>query len=67
MSTSLDLHSLLGDDADALLGHTAKAFPAENLILPGPDYLSRVFTDSDRSPTVLRLSLIHISEPTRPY
>ena len=54
MSTSLNLHSLLGDDADALLGHTAKAFPAENLILPGPDYLGRVFTDSDRSPTVLR-------------
>ena len=54
MSTSLDLHALLGEDADALLGYTAKAFPAENLVLPGPDYLSRVFTDSDRSPTVLR-------------
>ncbi len=54
MSTSLDLHALLGEDADALLGHTAKAFPSENLVLPGPDYLSRVFTDSDRSPTVLR-------------
>ena len=54
MSTSLDLHALLGEDADALLGYTAKAFPSENLVLPGPDYLSRVFTDSDRSPTVLR-------------
>ena len=32
-----DLHTLLGDDADALLGHTAKAFPAENLTLPGPE------------------------------
>jgi class I fructose-bisphosphate aldolase len=51
---SLDLHALLGDDADSLLGYTAKAFPAEGLVLPGPDYLSRVFTDSDRSPTVLR-------------
>jgi fructose-bisphosphate aldolase, class I len=51
---SLDLHALLGDDADALLGHSAKAFPSEGLVLPGPDYLSRVFTDSDRSPTVLR-------------
>jgi fructose-bisphosphate aldolase, class I len=51
---SLDLHHLLGDDADSLLGHSAKAFPAEGLTLPGPDYLSRVFTDSDRSPTVLR-------------
>jgi fructose-bisphosphate aldolase, class I len=51
---SLDLHALLGDDADSLLGHSAKAFPSEGLVLPGPDYLSRVFTDSDRSPTVLR-------------
>jgi fructose-bisphosphate aldolase, class I len=51
---SLDLHALLGDDAESLLGYTAKAFPAEGLVLPGPDYLSRVFTDSDRSPTVLR-------------
>src|SRR5580693_2388895 len=51
---SLDLHALLGDDADSLLGHNAKAFPAEGLVLPGPDYLSRVFTDSDRSPAVLR-------------
>src|ERR1035441_3455329 len=51
---SLDLHALLGDDADSLLGHSAKAFPSEGLVLPGPDYLSRVFTDSDRSPAVLR-------------
>ncbi len=54
MSTSLDLHSLLGDDADALLGYEAKAFPAEGLVLPGPDYLDRAFSASDRSPTVLR-------------
>jgi class I fructose-bisphosphate aldolase len=51
---SLDLHALLGDDAESLLGHTAKAFPSEGLVLPGPDYLNRVFTDSDRSPAVLR-------------
>jgi class I fructose-bisphosphate aldolase len=51
---SLDLHALLGDDAESLLGHSAKAFPSEGLVLPGPDYLSRVFTDSDRSPAVLR-------------
>jgi class I fructose-bisphosphate aldolase len=51
---SLDLHALLGSDADDLLGHTAKAFPAEHLTLPGPDHLARVFGTSDRSPTVLR-------------
>jgi class I fructose-bisphosphate aldolase len=49
-----DLHSLLGDDADALLSYTAKAFPAEHLTLPGPDYLDTVFTTSDRTPNVLR-------------
>ncbi len=54
MSTSTDIRGLLGDDADALLSHTAKAFPAELLTLPGPDYLDRVLTISDRSPNVLR-------------
>jgi fructose-bisphosphate aldolase, class I len=54
MSSSTDLHTLLGDDADALLSYTAKAFPRENLVLPGPDYLSRVFVNSDRTPSVLR-------------
>src|ERR1700761_837150 len=49
-----DIQKLLGKDADALLGYNAKAFPAEHLTLPGPDYLDRVFTDSDRNPTVLR-------------
>src|SRR6202789_1792105 len=51
---SPNLHDLLGGEADSLLGHNAKAFPSEGLVLPGPDYLSRVFADSDRSPTVLR-------------
>src|SRR5277367_6139177 len=53
-SPSTDIQALLGDDADALLGYTAKAFPAEHLTLPSPNYLSEVFTNSDRSPTVLR-------------
>ena len=49
-----DLHQLLGDDAESLLGHEAKAFPAEGLVLPGPDFIDRVFRDSDRHPAVLR-------------
>src|SRR5271156_2197837 len=53
-TSSTDLQALLGDDADALLGYSAKAFPAEHLTLPGPDYLDRVFKDTDRSPAVLR-------------
>src|ERR1700734_96155 len=51
---SPNLHDLLGDDAESLLGHSAKAFPSEGLVLPGPDYLDRVFKDTDRTPAVLR-------------
>ncbi|HEY5246155.1 MAG TPA: class I fructose-bisphosphate aldolase [Acidimicrobiales bacterium] len=51
---AIDLQKLLGDEADSLLHHEAKAFPADGLVLPGPDFLDRVFRDSDRSPTVLR-------------
>jgi class I fructose-bisphosphate aldolase len=50
----LDLEKLLGDEADSLLGHVSKAFPAEGLVLPGPDHIDRVLRQSDRSPTVLR-------------
>jgi class I fructose-bisphosphate aldolase len=50
----MDITTLLGDEADSLLGHEAKAFPAEGLVLPGPDFLDRVFRDSDRPPAVLR-------------
>jgi class I fructose-bisphosphate aldolase len=49
----VDIQSLLGDQADSLLGHVAKAIPAEDLTLPGPDYIDRVLVDSDRSPQVL--------------
>jgi class I fructose-bisphosphate aldolase len=50
----MDISALLGDEADSLLGHEAKAFPAEGLVLPGPDFVDRVFSQSDRSPDVLR-------------
>jgi len=49
-----NIKDLLGDEADSLLGHEAKAFPADGLVLPGPDFLSRVFADSDRPPAVMR-------------
>src|SRR6202046_2223585 len=53
-TASTDLQALLGADADALLADTARGSPAEHLPLPGPDYLDRVFANSDRNPTVLR-------------
>ena len=50
----MDTASLLGDDASSLLDHKATAFPKELLTLPGPSFLSDVFTWSDRTPAVLR-------------
>ncbi len=50
----MTLEQLLGDEADSLLGHTAKAFPAHLLTTPGPGVIEEVFRDSDRSATVLR-------------
>ncbi len=49
-----DVAALLGADAEYLLGHAAKAIPAEDLHLPGPDFVDRVCTATDRSPQVLR-------------
>ncbi len=48
------LEELLGADADALLNHRSEAIPAELLHLPGPDFIDRVWTASDRNPRVLR-------------
>src|SRR5580700_10576585 len=50
----MDTAQLLGDEADYLLRHESKAFPAEGLIRPGPDFVGSVFRDTDRSPTVIR-------------
>jgi class I fructose-bisphosphate aldolase len=44
---------LLGKDADSLLNHKAKV-PASRLHLPGPDFVERVWMQSDRNPQVLR-------------
>ncbi len=44
----------LGNDAANLLEYKAKGIPKEKLHLPGPDFVDRVFRDSDRSPQVLR-------------
>ncbi len=48
------LESLLGDEATSLLGHRCTTVPAETLHLPGPDFVDRVWSQSDRSPRVLR-------------
>jgi fructose-bisphosphate aldolase, class I len=43
----------LGADA-GLLEHKCGTIPKEQLHLPGPDFVDRVWKDSDRSPNVLR-------------
>ncbi len=50
----MDLVGLLGDEASDLLQHESKGIPRDDLALPGPDFVDRVFALSDRSPQVLR-------------
>jgi fructose-bisphosphate aldolase, class I len=45
---------LLGSDADKLLNYTAKGFSKDSLHLPGPDFVDRIVSSTDRSPNVLR-------------
>ncbi|NWG29295.1 MAG: class I fructose-bisphosphate aldolase, partial [Ignavibacteriaceae bacterium] len=47
------IQELLGKEAEDLLTYKAK-FPKEQLILPGPDFVDRVFLQTDRSPNVLK-------------
>lgn len=46
--------SILGDEADALLGYTCRTIARSQLHLPGPDFVSRVVAQSDRKPGVMR-------------
>lgn len=55
MSKSIDkILELLGKDAKSLLEHKCEAIPKDCIYAPGPDFIKRVFVDSDRSPSVLR-------------
>ncbi len=40
---------LLGDDADSLLGHTSTTIDASLLHLPGPDFVDRIYSATDRN------------------
>jgi fructose-bisphosphate aldolase, class I len=48
------IEEILGDEASYLLEHQSKTVPKEQLHLPGPDFVDRVWSISDRSPRVLR-------------
>ncbi|HPI97193.1 MAG TPA: class I fructose-bisphosphate aldolase [Synergistales bacterium] len=49
-----EIVTLLGDEAPYLLGHVCSTVPRESLYLPGPDFVDRVMSGSDRSIPVLR-------------
>jgi class I fructose-bisphosphate aldolase len=47
------IRELLGSDAVELLDHVSSGIPRESLHLPGPDFVDRIWKDSDRNPRVL--------------
>ncbi len=49
-----EIVSLLGDQAEYLMAHECHTIEKDRLTLPGPDFIDRVFTHSDRSNKVLR-------------
>lgn len=55
---SSKIKEILGDDVK-LLEHECKTINKSDLHLPGPDFVDRVWKDSDRTPNVLR-NLQHI-------
>jgi len=55
MSTTIGaISDLLGSDAKTLLEHGCKTIPRDSLHLPGPDFVDRVWSVSDRPVPVLR-------------
>ncbi|HEC89129.1 MAG TPA: class I fructose-bisphosphate aldolase, partial [Thermoplasmatales archaeon] len=48
------IRNYLGEEADYLLNHTCEKIPRNMLHLPGPDFVDRIFMDSDRPTQVLR-------------
>ena len=54
-SDSIDrIAELLGPNASELLNHSSQTISKDHLQLPGPDFIDRVWSISDRSPAVLR-------------
>ncbi|MBM4161435.1 MAG: class I fructose-bisphosphate aldolase [Ignavibacteria bacterium] len=50
----VNIPELLGNEAKSLLEHQCKTIPKETLHLPGPDFVDRLFVQSDRPANVLR-------------
>ena len=54
VATTTRTEEILGNEAEDLLTHECKTISKEHLHLPGPDFVDRVWRDSDRNPRVLR-------------
>jgi len=51
---SINIENLLGKDAEYLLGHNCKTISKNQIHLPGPDFVDRVVSPTDRNPIVMR-------------
>ena len=51
---SANIQSILGKDADYLLDHNCTTINKDQLHLPGPDFVDRVMTSTNRNSVVLR-------------
>jgi class I fructose-bisphosphate aldolase len=49
-----DIAALLGEEAPYLLEHTCKSIPQNSIHLPGPDFIDRIMSFTDRPVGVLR-------------
>jgi len=49
-----EIREMLGEKAQDLLTYEARGIARERLHVPGPDFVDRVYTHSDRNPRVLR-------------
>src|SRR3982751_1920312 len=47
------IQKALGDEAESLLNHTCQGIRKDQLHLPGPDFIDRVYYHSDHNPRVL--------------
>lgn len=54
MLNTAKIEELLGNEAKSILNHQCKTIPKEQLHLPGPDWIDRIFAQSDRPIRVMR-------------
>ncbi|GIV37339.1 MAG: hypothetical protein KatS3mg032_1718 [Cyclobacteriaceae bacterium] len=50
----IKIEELLGSEAENLLSHQCKTIPSNQIHLPGPDFVERIFVPSNRNPQTLR-------------